>query len=125
MRTGKDRVRVEETGAPVTVGAVRVEPGDMLLGDADGLVAIAAAQADDVLAVAAEIEQAETAIREAIAAGASLRDARAAVGYHAISGARIAESNRDPGRMSFRRAPPWACMPCVILPRAVQRELGG
>jgi 4-hydroxy-4-methyl-2-oxoglutarate aldolase len=84
MRTGKDRVRVEETGGPVTVGGVRVEPGDLLLGDADGLVAISAGRADDVLAVAAEIEQAEATIREAIVGGASLRDARAAVGYHAL-----------------------------------------
>lgn len=84
MRTGKDRVRVEETGGPVSVGAVRVEPDDLLLGDADGLVVIPAGRANDVLAVAAEIELAETTIREAIAGGASLRDARAAVGYHAL-----------------------------------------
>lgn len=84
MRTGKDRVRVEEMGGPVSVGGVRVEPGDLLLGDADGLVTIPAARADDVLAVAAEIEQAEATIREAVAGGASLREARAAVGYHAL-----------------------------------------
>jgi 4-hydroxy-4-methyl-2-oxoglutarate aldolase len=84
MRTGKDRIRVEETGGPVSVGGVRVEAGDLLLGDADGLVAIPAGRADEVLAVAAEIEQAEATIRQAIAGGASLHDARAAVGYHAL-----------------------------------------
>src|SRR6185437_10867900 len=36
MRTGKDRVRVESTGQPVTIGGIRVEPGDWLRGDADG-----------------------------------------------------------------------------------------
>lgn len=84
MRTGKDRVRVEETGGPVSIGGVRVEPGDLLLGDGDGLVAVPAARADEVIAVAIEIEQAEAAIRDALAGGQSLRDARAAVGYHTL-----------------------------------------
>jgi 4-hydroxy-4-methyl-2-oxoglutarate aldolase len=73
MRTGKDRVRVEETGGPVSIGGIRVEPGDLLLGDGDG-----------VIAVAIEIERAEAAIRDALAEGQSLRDARAAVGYHTL-----------------------------------------
>jgi regulator of RNase E activity RraA len=84
MRTGKDRVRVEETSGPVSIGGIRVEPGDLLLGDGDGLVTIPAASADQVIAVASEIERAEASIREAIAGGASLRDARAAVGYHTL-----------------------------------------
>ncbi len=84
MRTGKDRVRVEQTGGPVAIGGVRVEPDDLLLGDADGLVAIPAARADEVIAAALEIERAEDAIREAIARGASLSQARAAVGYHTL-----------------------------------------
>jgi regulator of RNase E activity RraA len=82
MRTGKDRVRVEATQVPVSIGGIRVEPGDLLLGDGDGLVAVPAARVDDVLAVAEEIERAEDAIRAAIEGGASLRDARRAVGYH-------------------------------------------
>jgi 4-hydroxy-4-methyl-2-oxoglutarate aldolase len=84
MRTGKDRVRVEEVGGPVSIGGIRVEVGDFLLGDGDGLVAVPAARADDVIAAAAEIERAEAAIRDAIAHGATLRDARAAAGYHTL-----------------------------------------
>ncbi len=84
MRTGKDRVRVEEIGGPVSIGGIRVEAGDFLLGDGDGLVAVPAAQADEVFAAAAEIERAEEAIRDAIANGATLRDARAASGYHTL-----------------------------------------
>jgi regulator of RNase E activity RraA len=91
MRTGKDRVRVEQTGEPVSIGGIRVEAGDLLLGDGDGLVAIPAARADEVIAVAVEIEAAEAAIRDAIAAGASLRDARADVGYHRL------QTRRPPG----------------------------
>ena len=84
MRTGKDRVRVEEIGGPVSIGGIRVEPGDLLLGDGDGLVAIPLSRATEVLAAAVEVERAEAAIRTAIADGESLRSAREAVGYHTL-----------------------------------------
>jgi 4-hydroxy-4-methyl-2-oxoglutarate aldolase len=82
MRTGKDRVRVEATQVPVSVGGVRVEPGDLLLGDGDGLVVVPAARAEEVLRAAGEIERAENAIRAAVESGIPLRDARRAAGYH-------------------------------------------
>jgi 4-hydroxy-4-methyl-2-oxoglutarate aldolase len=82
MRTGKDRVRVEATGVPVSIGGVRVEPGDLLLGDGDGLVALPAARVEEVLAAAEEIERAEDAIRAAVEGGSSLREARRTAGYH-------------------------------------------
>lgn len=84
MRTGKDRVRVEAIGEPVSIGGVRVEPGDYLVGDGDGIVAVSAGRAAEVASVAAEIEAAEEQIRQAVAAGASLREARAAVNYHRL-----------------------------------------
>ncbi len=84
MRTGKDRVRVEETGGPVSIGGIRVEPGDLLLGDGDGLVTVPATRAAEVLVATAEIERAEETIRNAVAAGESLRGARASVGYHTL-----------------------------------------
>jgi regulator of RNase E activity RraA len=82
MRTGKDRVRVEATQAPVSVGGIRVEPGDLILGDGDGLVVIPAVRADDVIGAAERIEQAEDAIRAAVETGTPLRDARRHTGYH-------------------------------------------
>lgn len=82
MRTGKDRVRVEATQVPVSVGGVRVEPGDYLLGDGDGLVAVPAGRIEEVLAAAEEIEAAEEAIRRAVEGGSSLREARVAHRYH-------------------------------------------
>ena len=82
MRTGKDRVRVEATQVPVSVGGVRIEPGDLLLGDGDGLVAVPAARIEEVLRAAEEIERAEEAIRRAVEGGASLRDARREHRYH-------------------------------------------
>jgi 4-hydroxy-4-methyl-2-oxoglutarate aldolase len=82
MRTGKDRVRVEATQVPVSVGGVRVEPGDLLHGDGDGLVVIPTARAEEVLRAADEIQRAENAIRAAVETGTPLRDARRAAGYH-------------------------------------------
>jgi regulator of RNase E activity RraA len=90
MRTGKDRVRVEGTQVAVSIGGVRVEPGDLLLGDIDGLVAIPASRTAEVLDTADEIEAAENRIRAALAEGASLREARAAVNYHNLQHRRAA-----------------------------------
>src|SRR5262245_41465902 len=40
MRTGKDRVQVESVNGPVNIGNARVQPGDLLCGDADGVLVI-------------------------------------------------------------------------------------
>ncbi len=88
MRTGKDRVRVEAIQEPVTLGGVRVAPGDWLRGDGDGLLVVPAARLEDVLAGAEEIHQAEARIRAAIEQGASLRQARADNGYHQLQSRR-------------------------------------
>ena len=71
-----------QTRLNVTVGATCVEPGDLLLGDGDGPIAIPASRAAEVLTAAEEIERAEEAIRRAVEAGASLREARRTHGYN-------------------------------------------
>ncbi|HEX3809853.1 MAG TPA: RraA family protein [Rhizomicrobium sp.] len=84
MRTGKDRVRVEATAEPVCIGGVRVEAGDWLRGDGDGIVSVPQARVEEVIAAAQEIQAAEDHIRGAIEAGADLRKARADYGYHKL-----------------------------------------
>ena len=84
MRTGKDRVQVEATGVPVNIGDVRVAPGDLLRGDADGVVVIPKDFEDRVLDVAESIEQAEEAIREAVRGGMRLDEARRQFKYHQL-----------------------------------------
>jgi 4-hydroxy-4-methyl-2-oxoglutarate aldolase len=84
MRTGKDRVQVEATQVPVTIGGVRVAPGDLVRGDADGVVVIPRDVEEDVLAAAEQIQKAEDAIRQSVRDGMSLREARAKHGYHAL-----------------------------------------
>ncbi len=84
MRTGKDRVQVEATGAPVTIGEARVAPGDIVRGDADGVVVIPQAHEAAVLDAAEAIESAENRIREAVRGGMRLDEARAQFKYHAL-----------------------------------------
>lgn len=84
MRTGKDRVQVEATQIPVTIGGVRVAPGDIVRGDADGVLVIPREHEERVLDTAEAVHEAEEAIRNAVRAGTSLRDARKAMGYHQL-----------------------------------------
>ncbi|MEY2891969.1 MAG: hypothetical protein RJA98_1877 [Pseudomonadota bacterium] len=84
MRTGKDRVQVEATQVPVTIGGARVSPGDLLRGDADGVVVIPKEHEEKVLAAAEEIQAAEDAIRASVRGGMSLRDARVKHRYHQL-----------------------------------------
>lgn len=84
MRTGKDRVTAEAYNVVVQIAGVRIEPGDWLVGDGDGVVAIPAGRLAEVLTVAEGILAAEDRIRAAVQAGARLDEARKSAGYHAL-----------------------------------------
>ena len=84
MRTGKDRVQVDALQVPVTIGHARVQPGDLMRGDADGVVVIPRAREDEVLSVAETIEEAEQRIRNLVASGKSLKEAREKMRYHRL-----------------------------------------
>jgi 4-hydroxy-4-methyl-2-oxoglutarate aldolase len=84
MRTGKDRVQVESMNAVVNIGDARVAPGDLLRGDADGVVVLPHAHEDAILAAAEEIDAVEQQIRAAVAEGKTLAEARRQLGYHRL-----------------------------------------
>ncbi|CAN0619988.1 4-hydroxy-4-methyl-2-oxoglutarate aldolase [Burkholderia multivorans] len=84
MRTGKDRVQVEATNVPVNIGDARVQPGDILRGDADGVIVIPREHEDAVLDAAETIHHAEEAIRDACRSGMRLDDARKQFKYHQL-----------------------------------------
>ena len=88
MRTGKDRVQVEGTNVAVNAGDARVTPGDLLRGDADGVLVIPRAHEDAVLAAAEEIDRTEQRIRALIDEGRTLAEARRALGYHHLQSRR-------------------------------------
>ncbi|MGA0935286.1 MAG: RraA family protein [Pseudohongiellaceae bacterium] len=84
MRTGKDRVQVDGEQVPVNIGDARVLPGDLMRGDADGVVCIPAAREDEVLAVAEQIDAAENQIRKYLEDGKTITEARAEMKYHSL-----------------------------------------
>src|SRR5438477_8942951 len=58
-----------EINVPINMGGMAVNPGDIIVGDADGLVAIPQDQAERVLASAKSILEKETAAMKQILAG--------------------------------------------------------
>jgi len=84
MRTGKDRVQLDAVGAIVSIGDARVAPGDILRGDSDGVIAIPQVHEEAVLATAEAIDAAEMRIRDAIAGGMRLDEARQQQSYHLL-----------------------------------------
>ena len=69
----KGRVSVVAHGRSVICGGVLVAPGDLMVADADGAVAVPQEAIDDVLALAREKEGGEGTVRAALADGVSLR----------------------------------------------------
>lgn len=84
MRTGKDRVQVEGVNVAVTLGQARVAPGDLVRGDADGVVVLPREHEDRILEVAEAIEHTEGLIRKAVRGGMRLDEARREYKYHQL-----------------------------------------
>jgi len=84
MRTGKDRVQVESVNTAVAIGTVRVAARDIVVADANGVVVVPRGRACEVAQIARQIEDVESRIRERIAQGKTLGEARAALGYHKL-----------------------------------------
>ena len=84
MRTGKDRVCLAAIGEPVIISGIEIHPGTLLCADADGVIAVPAAQAERITETAEHIERTEAGIVAAVRAGSTLRAARETFGYHAL-----------------------------------------
>jgi regulator of RNase E activity RraA len=84
MRTGKDRTTADAYNVTVQIAGVRVEAGDWLVGDSDGVVSIPRSRVDEVIMIARAIEEAEDRIRQAIASGMRVDEARRAANYHTL-----------------------------------------
>jgi 4-hydroxy-4-methyl-2-oxoglutarate aldolase len=84
MRTGKDRVQVDAVNVPITIGQIRVKPGDILMGDADGVVVVPQEMEEEVLSLAQQIESVELTIRVKVEQGMRLDKARQEYNYHKL-----------------------------------------
>lgn len=84
MRTGKDRAEVVDVGVPVALGDAQVRPGDLIVGDDDGVVVVPAGHEEHVLELARQIVASEDAILSEALGGSPLRDVRKRHGYHTL-----------------------------------------
>lgn len=84
MRTGKDRVQVEAYEQPVMLGDVRVCPGDLIVGDADGVVVVPRQRMKEVLTQALQTREVEDKILHAALGGMPLNEARKQFKYHTL-----------------------------------------
>ncbi|MDR2819667.1 MAG: RraA family protein [Desulfovibrio sp.] len=84
MVTGKDRVYVDAVETPVSVSGVQVKPGDIIMADDSGAICVPLEKAPDVLELAENIANIESAIEELVRAGIHLKEARKRTGYHTL-----------------------------------------
>jgi 4-hydroxy-4-methyl-2-oxoglutarate aldolase len=78
---GTSKATLGTINHPISCGGVLVYPGDLILGDDDGLVVIPESQAEDILQAALIREEKETKVKEKLRNGHSLFEL---YGYQAI-----------------------------------------
>ena len=69
------RIDVDAFDVPITCGGVAVEPGDLVLGDHDGVVVVPHAVSARILAAAEEKLSGETLVRAKLAEGMPVSEA--------------------------------------------------
>src|SRR5579885_2127464 len=74
------RIDVDAYGVPVVCGGVEIAPGDLVLGDHDGVVAVRAAHAEAIVAAAEEKVGDENLMRARLAEGMPVSEAFRAYG---------------------------------------------
>lgn len=70
----KSRAKMMMADVPAEIGDAKISPGDIIFGDVDGVVAIPAGVASEVLALAMQKVMEENNVRDELAAGAKLKD---------------------------------------------------
>ncbi|MEO6012505.1 MAG: RraA family protein [Devosia sp.] len=74
------RFKTIASNVPVTVGGIEIHPGDIMVGDVDGVVAVPRQHAEAILLAAREIDLKEAAQAKLIIEAGSLRDGLAKFG---------------------------------------------
>jgi 4-hydroxy-4-methyl-2-oxoglutarate aldolase len=69
--TGPTKGQPGRVNVPIVVGGCTVQPGDIIVGDRDGLVVVPAADVDDAVRLGTEREEREAAIRTKLEQGAT------------------------------------------------------
>jgi regulator of RNase E activity RraA len=69
------RIDVDAVGVPITCAGVEVHPGDLVLGDHDGVVVVPAALGEEIVALAEEKVRGENLVRAKLAEGMPVSEA--------------------------------------------------
>ena len=69
MRDIRGRWRLVEYNVPIAVGGVAIRPGDLVLGDRDGVLIVPQEIAEEVITKAEEVVHTENLVRKAILDG--------------------------------------------------------
>ena len=69
------RAKVVDFGCPIEIAGVSIQPGDLIVGDLDGVVVVPRAVEDEVIALATAKATGEKVVRKAIEAGMSSTEA--------------------------------------------------
>lgn len=79
--TGKTRLSLRSMGEPVTIGGIRVEQGDLVVGDDTGLAVVPRSQLANLLARAEAILKVDDQVAQGIRDGLTFAQAAASAGY--------------------------------------------
>jgi len=71
----KGRIEIVEHGRPITVDGVLISPGDLVVGDADGVCVVPRAVEEQVLALVADKNRGESDFRRAVRGGMRVSEA--------------------------------------------------
>ncbi|WP_227317187.1 RraA family protein [Cedecea davisae] len=83
MVSGKNRARVRAVQCSLEINGVKIEPGDWIMGDDNGVVAIPRDRLMEVVLLAENVAKTEHQILSSISEGTKLADARRSLGYAA------------------------------------------
>ena len=72
--TGPTKSQAGKVNVPIVLGGCNVQPGDIIVGDRDGLVVIPSAELDEVIRLAQERDAREVDVRRRIDSGATTVD---------------------------------------------------
>ena len=79
--TARGRIMQEDFNCPIRLGDVQVRPGDILVGDINGVVVIPPEKIDEVLTEAEEIMEKEESMKKDILAGLDILEVDKKYGY--------------------------------------------
>ncbi|HLH59075.1 MAG TPA: RraA family protein [Streptosporangiaceae bacterium] len=95
--SARGRIVEESTGQPVTVGTVRVEPGDLVVADPSGVAFVPARAAAEVLGLAEAIMAKERAMAAAVRAGQSIVEVMHDRSFDSVHAARRPHDKKEQG----------------------------